>query len=154
MEEASGHRRRMRYFAILFLLLGLNGATAAWAQEPGLKVSKAEVRKDVLAVIEGQLAAFRAEDVPKAYGFASRALRRQAALPVFSQMVQFGYPEIWANTRAEFGLVRDDGVRATTTARIYAKDGKSATYDYVLVSEEKGWRIAGVLRHEPRGEKT
>ena len=154
MGAASAHRRRMRFIGMTILAVWLGLATAL-AQEPGLKISKPAMRKDVIAVIEGQLTAFRAEEVTKAYGFASRGLRQQAPLPVFSQMVRFGYPEIWANTRAEYGLVRDDGARATTTARVFAKDGTSATYDYVLVRENNEvWRIAGVLRHEPRGEKT
>jgi hypothetical protein len=67
--------------------------------------------------------------------------------------VREGYPEIWASTRVEFGLVRDNGRVATLTARVFAKDGTSAVYDYVMAKEDDVWRIAGVLRHETKGEK-
>ena len=43
-------------------------------------------------------------------------------------------------------------VRATVTARVFAKGGASAPYDYVLAKEDDFWRIAGVLRHEEKGE--
>jgi hypothetical protein len=59
------------------------------------------------------------------------------------------YPEIWSNTKAEFGLVRDDGTRATVLVQVYAKEG-SAGYDYGLVKERDGWRIESVLRHAPK----
>jgi len=137
-------------FLLALMLAGLFGVTAR-AQEPEFRASKPAVRKDVIASIEGQLAAFRANDVAKAYGYAALGLRRQTPPQRFARMVRDGYPEIWTNTRAEFGLVRDDGERATTTARIFAKDGTSASYDYVLVKEENGWRVAGVLRHEVQG---
>jgi hypothetical protein len=67
--------------------------------------------------------------------------------------VRDGYPEIWANARAEYGLVRYDGARATVTVRVFGAGGESAAYDYVLVREEDVWRIAGVLRHEAKNEK-
>jgi Domain of unknown function (DUF4864) len=140
----------MKFF-VAMILAGFFGVVAR-AQEPAMKASKPAVRKEVIAVIEGQLTAFRAGEVMRAYAYAARGLQEQTPLPRFVQLVRQGYPEIWTNTRAEFGLVHDDGERATTTARVFAKDGTSATYDYLLVKEEDVWRITGVLRHEPRNE--
>ena len=113
------------------------------------RASKPEVRKEVIAVIEGQLEAFRAGDTKKAYGFAATALRAQTARRQFELIVLNSYPEIWSNTRAEFGLVRDDGVRATLLVQVFAKEA-NASYDYVLVKEREGWRIESVLRHAPK----
>ncbi len=127
---------------------------AAQAAEPGAsKASKPAVKAEIVAVIEGQLAAFRSGEVGRAYAYASVNLQLQMPVRNFARLVRDGYPEIWANTRVEFGLVRDNGRVATLTARVFAKDGTSAVYDYVMAKEEDVWRIAGVLRHETKGEK-
>jgi hypothetical protein len=131
-------------------LCGLLGLLAPLrASEGTMPVSKAAVSEEVLAVVWGQLAAFRVKDSPGAYKFASAALRAQTPLPAFERMVQRNYPEIWANTRAEFGVVRDDGKRAKLVVQVVAKESE-ASYDYVLFKEAEGWRIGSVLRHESR----
>jgi hypothetical protein len=114
-----------------------------------MPASKPEVKKEIVAVIEAQLAAFRKGDTGKAHSYASSELRAQKPRRVFSEIVKDNYPEIWASTRAEFGIVRDDGKRATVTVQVYAKTGDAA-YDYTLVKEEAGWRIFGVVRHEAK----
>lgn len=122
-------------------------AAAAWAvAADGLRASKPEVRREIVATIEGQLAAFRARDVRGAYGFAAAAFRAQRSQDEFSALVRAGYPEIWSNTGAECGIVRDDGARATVTVQVGSPAG-SAAYDYALLRESAGWRIAGVVRH-------
>lgn len=124
-------------------------AGAVRAADPGLRASKPEVRREIVAAIDAQLAAFRAGDVKKAYGQASTALRAQKPLQAFVAIVRENYPEIWTNSRAEFGLVRDDGAEATVVVHVFGKDG-DASYDYTLVKERAGWRIAAVLRHAPK----
>lgn len=130
----------------------LAGVGVRAADAPALRASKPAVKAEIVASIEGQLAAFRAGKIEQAYAYASTRLQVQTPIRRFMQVVRAGYPEIWTNTRAEFGLARDDGQRATITARIFANDGSSAAYDYVLAKEDDFWRIAGVLRHEERGE--
>jgi hypothetical protein len=114
-----------------------------------LRASKPEVRREIVAVVEAQLAAFRAGDLRKAHGYASAELRAQKPLKIFVVIVQENYPEIWANKRAEFGLVRDDGAEATLLVHVFGRDSDAA-YDYTLARETAGWRIAAVLRHEPK----
>lgn len=130
----------------------LVGAVVRAAETPSLRASKPAVRAEVVASVEGQLAAFRSGEIEKAYAYASTLLQMQTPIRRFAQLVRAGYPEIWANERVEFGLVRDDGRRATVTARVFVKGGASAPYDYVLAKEDDFWRIAGVLRHEEKGE--
>ncbi len=136
-------------FAIALLAGLLILAGAARAEDNALHASKPEVRREIVAVVEGQLAAFRAGDVRKAYGFASAALRAQKPLRTFLAIVEENYPEIWTNTRGEIGVVRDDGERATLLVHVFGKEGDAA-YDYTLAKERAGWRIAAVLRHAPR----
>jgi hypothetical protein len=123
--------------------------TTARAADDGQRASKPEVRREIVAVIDAQLAGFRAGDVRKAYGFASAELRAQKPLQVFAGIVRDNYPEIWSNLRGEFGLVRDDGTTATVLVHVYGKDSE-ASYDYTLVKEPVGWRIGAVLRHAPK----
>jgi len=124
------------------------------AAEPGaMRASKPAAKTEIVATIEGQLAAFRGSEIERAYAYASSRFQMQTPVRRFAQSVRLGYPEIWTNERAEFGLARDDGRRATLTARVFAKDGSSAAYDYMLVREDDFWRIAGVLRHERKEEK-
>jgi len=132
-----------RWFAILVLaFIGVAGAG-----ENELRASRPATRKDVIAAIDAQLAAFRSGDVARAYGFAAAELRAQKPLRTFALIVQENYPEIWASTRAEFGVVRDDGNRATVLVHVFSRSGDAA-YDYTLVKERGGWRVHDVLRHE------
>lgn len=125
------------------LLFGMRAAAA------DMPASKPEVKKQIVAVIEAQLAAFRKGDTAKAHTYAAAELRAQKPQRVFSAIVKENYPEIWASTRAEFGIARDDGQRATVTVQVYAKTSDAA-YDYTLVKEKAGWRIYGVVRHEAK----
>ncbi len=134
----------------LLALAALGAAIVGRGAAAGtMRASKPEVRQEVVAVVEAQLAAFRAGDVTKAYGFAAAELRAQKPLPLFAGIVKGSYPEIWTNTRAECGLVRDDGTFARLLVHVFGRDG-SASYDYTLVRERAGWRIRDVLRHAPK----
>lgn len=132
----------------LWLALSMFAATLCAGEAP-LRASKPEVKKDIVTVIEAQLAAFRAGDAARAHTFAAAELRAQKPLAAFAAIVEQSYPEIWRSERAEFGIVRDDGARATVTVQVLAKDS-AAAYDYTLTRETAGWRIIGVLRHTPR----
>jgi hypothetical protein len=131
--------------SVLLLAVWLGLATPAAAAS--LRISKPEVKKQVVEVIEAQLKAFRANDAPGAYGYSTAQLRAQTPLRAFVAIVQTNYPEIWSNTRAEFGLVRDDGTRATVLVHVFSKDGNAA-FDYVLLRERGGWRVGSIVRHE------
>lgn len=133
----------VRLLLVSVLLAALQGPATAAAAE--LRVSPAEVRREVVAVIEGQLQALRERRVDDAYALASTPFRAQRTRDQFAGLVRQGYPEIWASTRAESGSVRDDGRRATAAVRVYSQAG-DVDYDYALVREPAGWRIHGVVR--------
>lgn len=132
----------------IWLLLPLLVAALAAGEAPP-RASKPGVKQEIVGVIEAQLAAFRAGDTARARTFAAAELRAQKPLPAFAAIVEQSYPEIWRSERAEFGIVRDDGARATVTVQVFARGG-AAAYDYTLQREPAGWRILGVLRHTPR----
>jgi hypothetical protein len=144
-------KRTLFGVAILALhAFGVGAVMLRAADNGAMRASKPEVRKEVVAVIEGQLAAFRERDAKKAYTFAAATLRTQNPLRQFARIVEVNYPEIWANTRGEFGVVRDDGLRAKVLVQVFSKEER-ADYDYGLVKERDGvWRIDSVLRHAPK----
>ncbi|MES1194742.1 MAG: DUF4864 domain-containing protein [Opitutus sp.] len=122
------------------------------AAEPGVRhYSKPEVRKELVGVVDAQLAAFRSGDFKRAYGFAARPLRAQFTLKEFTAMITRSYPFIAHNERAEPGLPMDDGETATLAVRVFGAGGKSADYRYLLTREADGWRISGVLPELPQG---
>jgi hypothetical protein len=139
----------MRRWLTLAILALLAGAFARGAADEGMRASKPDVKKDIIATIDAQLAAFQKQDYVKAYSYATAELRAQKPLQIFMGIVNLNYPEIWTNTRAEYGLVRDDGTKASLLVYVFGKDS-DATYDYTLMKERAGWRIHGVLRHEPK----
>lgn len=139
---------------LISLLFGVTAVVAVNGADPSpMPISKPAVSEQIAMVIEAQLAAFRAGEVEKAYGYSAAALRVQMPLRAFARMVQVNYPEIWQSTRAELGLVRDNGARATVVVQVFAKES-AAAYDYILFKEPAGWRIGGVLRHTPRSGNT
>jgi len=105
----------------------MNVVSVARGASAEMRASKSEVKQEIVAVIEAQLTAFRKGELEKAYGYAAADLRAQKSLRTFTTIVQGNYPEIWASTRAEFGIVRDDGTRATVTVQVYSKTASRAT---------------------------
>lgn len=136
------------WLAIALLGIAAGHLAPLHAAEDGLHASRPAVKKEIVAVVEAQLGAFRQHDARAAYSYASTRLRAQKPLRVFTSIVRENYPEIWDNTRAEFGLAWDDGTAAKVLVHVFAKAG-DASYDFMLAKERAGWRIEGVLRHEP-----
>ncbi len=138
--------RWLSWLASFFLALAL-----AAGEPGGLTASKPEVRRAVVAVVESQLAALRGNDLDTAYNLLGAQLRREKPFQLFVAIVESNYPEIWENQRADFGIVRDDGRMATVLVHVTGARG-SATYRYTLVGERGGWRIHGIVLHEPDRE--
>jgi len=140
-----------RFISLLLVALVFVRTSAA-DEEGAMRASKPDVRKRIVATIDAQLEAFRRQDFERAYAYSATDLRAQKPLQVFVAIVRTNYPEIWANTRAEYGIVRDDGETAKLLVHVFAQDA-DASYDYELVRERAGWRIHGVLRHDPTKEE-
>ncbi len=134
-------------------LVSLACASFVRAANPEMEASKPPVKAEIIAVIEGQLAAFRAGDFGKAYAFASQPIREMFPLAEFQNMVSTAYPIIAGSTKADFGICLDNGYEASVFVRIQGKDGKSKEYQYALTREPIGWRITGVTEPEARGSR-
>ena len=109
-----------------------------------LHQSTAEVRRQVVGVVESQFAAFQDGDYARAYSFAASKLQQQLTVAAFERMVKDGYPIIAYWRAVTFGTVEDNGREAVVLVTVQGRSGRTRFFRYVLVREENGWRISGV----------
>lgn len=113
--------------------------------------SSEAVKKELAAVIDAQLAAFRANDFEKAYGFAASAIKDLFAADAFEKMVRTAYPVIAHSSTADYGMTFDTGEEAVVNVRISNAEKKSVEYQYLLKKEDGQWRIGGVAEVRAQG---
>lgn len=99
---------------------------------------------DLFAVVNDQLAAFRAADFPGAYRHAAMGLQQKFTLPQFETMVRRSYRTLSRADRVEFGFVKVQGGNAVVQVFFFAADGTVRSFLYNLVSEGAAWKIEGV----------
>jgi hypothetical protein len=114
--------------------------------------SSAAMKKELTTVIDAQLAAFRADDYAKAYGFAASSIRGMFQPADFAIMVKTGYPVIAHSVKADYGLAFDTGEEAVINVRIEDASKQSGEFQYLLKKEDGGWRISGVSELKPSGQ--
>ena len=96
--------------------------------EPALTLSQAEVRTELIQVVESQLSAFRKDDYPAAYQYAAAELRDQMPLPAFERMVRQDYALIAHSSSAGYGAVLDNGMTGMVNVDIKGRSGKVLRY--------------------------
>jgi hypothetical protein len=99
---------------------------------------------DLFAVVNDQLAAFRAADFPGAYRRAATGVQQKFTLPQFEAMVRRDYAEMANAHRVEFGFVKVEGGTAVVQVFFFTGDGDVRVFLYSLISEGGGWKIGGV----------
>ncbi len=120
-------------------------APTARGSEATMAESSPTVKQELVAVVDAQLAAFRANDFIRAYGYAAQGIRAMFPAADFEKMVRAGYPVIAGSASAEYGIALDTGEEAALAVRITGADGKSVTeFLYTLSKEEGVWKITGV----------
>lgn len=127
----------MRYFILtLIVALGLSGA--ARADEAALR-----------AVISSQIEALLAEDVDRAYSFASPFIQRKFGTPeTFGTMVREGYPMVWRPSDVTFLDAEVIAGKLWQSVMLRGPAGKAWIVDYEMVELEDGWKINGVQVRE------
>lgn len=106
--------------------------------------STAEVRRQVVGVIESQFAAFRDGDYARAYSFAAPGIQQQHDVAAFERMVKDGYPIIAYWRAVSFGEVEDNGREAVVLVSVQGRRGRARYFRYLLIREAQAWRINGV----------
>lgn len=99
----------------------------------------------IFDAISDQLGAFAAQDVDRAFGYASPMIQSQFRTPeVFGSMVANGYPPIWNNDGAAFPSRMEQPGRVRQTVIITGRDGTASAWEYDMIQTEAGWKINGV----------
>ena len=106
--------------------------------------STAEVKSEITAVIDAQLAAFRANDYARAYSFAATEIKGMFNATEFEEMVRKAYPVIAKSTSVDYGFSFDTGEQAVIYVRVQDAAKTAAQYQYLLKKEDGAWRITGV----------
>ncbi|MDT8856895.1 DUF4864 domain-containing protein [Paracoccaceae bacterium Fryx2] len=123
--------------AVYGLLLAASLATPPSADEPR--------NSGIEATINGQIAAFLADDFSRAFTFASPGVRdifRNAEN--FGTMVKRGYPMVWRP--ADVKMLELRRVAGGLWQRVMVRDqgGRIHMLDYQMVETPEGWQINAV----------
>lgn len=134
--------------AILMLIL-LTAAPFARAQEGPSDVDSIATK----SVIEDQLEAFRAHDLPRAYSHAAPNIRTIfPTVELFSAMVENGYGAIYSPQSYVFGRSRLQGDEIYQEVIITDENGKQWQAVYSLMRQDNGnWQITGVRLNPYKG---
>lgn len=116
--------------------------------------ASAEDRAAIQGVIGDQIAAFRADDGPRAYGHAAPSIKRLFPTPdIFMTMVRRGYRPVYRPRGVTFLDLTDapDG-RPIQAVRLVGPDGLLHTAYYRMERQPDGsWKIAGVWLEREEG---
>ena len=132
---------------ILVVLAVVSGVRA----EPGSSLSEAD-RSAIRGVIEAQIAAFRADDGPTAFSFASPSIQRQFGDPAtFLAMVRTTYMPVYRPREVRFDRLIEDRAEPVQAVLLVGPELEVVTAYYVMEKQADGsWRIDGcVLRDSP-----
>lgn len=132
--------RVVAYAAAVLLFI----TASAFAQTPAADVGAAD-RAAIKGVIESQIAAFRRDDGPAAFAFASPAIKRMFGTPEnFMDMVRGGYPQVYRPSSVSFGeLLRADDA-LVQLVEVVGPDGLPVIAVYEMERQPDGtWQING-----------
>lgn len=97
------------------------------------------------AVITQQFEAFRADDLPRAFSYASPMIQGYFQTPErFGQMVEQGYPQIREPGEMILEDLREEGGRLIQRLKVFDGKGFPHLFDYEVIELENGWKINGV----------
>ena len=99
---------------------------------------------ELFAVVENQLAAFRAADYSSAYRHVASGVQQKFTGPQFEAMIRRDYGEMTSAQRIEFGFVKVVGSAAVVQVLVVGETGSARSFLYSLVAEGDSWKINGV----------
>jgi uncharacterized protein DUF4864 len=134
----------MRLLVALALLLGLAGGVQAQS------VSSAD-RAAIRQVIQGQVDAFRRDDGPAAFGYASPTIQGMFGSPdVFMDMVRQGYQPVYRPRAFDFREIVDLNGQPAQRVDVIGPDGRPVIAIYPMRQLPDGtWRIDGCFLQAP-----
>ena len=130
--------------SLLFFFLSLWG-TAIFVTDYIHRQVPPPAPHELFAIVEKQLAAFRAADYPGAYRHAASGLQQKFTVPQFEAMIRRDYGDMTHARRIEFGFVNVIGSAAVVQVYFVGESGSTCSVLYSLVAEGDSWRISGTL---------
>ena len=100
--------------------------------------------RQLFAVVERQLAAFRAADYASAYRQAASGVQQKFTAPQYEAMIRRDYGDLSGAQRIEFGYVKVNGARAVVQVYFCGGNNYNRSFLYSLVAEGNSWKISGV----------
>lgn len=96
-------------------------------------------------VIGTQLEAFQADDVARAFTFASPSIKQVFRTPEnFGVMVQRSFPMVWRPGEVSFLELVEIGGNLWQRVEIIDRQGQRHHLGYEMVQGDAGWKISGV----------
>jgi hypothetical protein len=129
--------------SLLFFVLSLCGAAILATDHVRRQISP-PAPHELFAVVEKQLAAFRAADYSSAYRHAASGVQQKFTVPQFEAMIRRDYGDITNAQRIEFGFVKVIGSAAVVQVVFVGENGSARSFLYSLVAEGDSWKINGV----------
>jgi len=120
--------------SLVLLWLPAFAAPAQEARDPGIETT-----------IQQQFDAFRADDVARAFSFASPTIKGLFGTPeTFGLMVRNGYPMVWRPADVQFLDLRDVAGALWQRVMVTDQDGRTHLLDYQMVKTGQNWQINAV----------
>lgn len=99
---------------------------------------------ELFAVVEKQLAAFRAADYSSAYRQAASGVQQKFTAPQYEAMIRRDYGDISGAQRIEFGFAKVSCATAVVQVFVREANGSVRAFLYSLIAEGDSWKINGV----------
>lgn len=120
------------FFAVLTLTARAQEATQAQTAQ-------------IQETIADQIRAFQADDLERAYGFASPTIHQMfPSAESFGRMVREGYPMVWRPSDVAMMELRFIGGAFWQRLRVTDGAGQAFLLDYQMIEGPDGWRINAV----------
>lgn len=100
--------------------------------------------RELFAIVNEQLAAFRSADFQSAYRHAATGVQHKFTLAQFEKMVRQNYPEMTQTQRIEFGEMKVQGGSALLQVFFFSGNGSVRSFLYSFTRENDSWKIDGV----------
>ena len=111
----------------------------------GLATPIAAQNSDIEATISGQFDAFRADDLDRAFTYASPTIKGIFGDPgTFGAMVSQGYPMVRDPADVRYLELREVAGPLWQRVEVTGPDGRVHRLDYQMIETGEGWKINGV----------
>ena len=112
--------------------------------------------RELYAIVNRQIAAFRTADFDSAYRHAATGVQKKFSRSEFEQMIRRDFSAMTQAEHVEFGAISVTGASAVVQVLLRASDGSVRGFLYSFAAEAEGWKIDGVrplgsqpIRHLP-----